>query len=235
MEVVRIVFSIAWRLFRIVIESIFDRTKPEASVDKKKVDRECSLCGQDMTDPKVEGCSENPLFYDHEGAFKPVPNDLEVPCPECGCHPGKPHHAACPRERCPVCHKAIISCPCGRTEDEINMILEEAAQQDREKQMSHEPLGGKGSRARDTARRAFLKEAGIMIGRYYRTKPTDKFEKGRVFEVINISAVDRTIYARLWGNPSYEDKEDGKRKVIGSFWVKLSDWKKWEPGEVAHG
>lgn len=221
METAWALVMICVKFARIVFEAIFDL--PRGRDVKKQSKKECSLCGHDMTDPSVKGCSEEELFYNTEGPVKPVPHEGDERCSGCGCAPGYMHHGPCPHEQCPLCNRAIMTCPCGKTDEELNAIFDEVAEErqrakeNQEKVMATTPLGGSGSGPRASARKAMLDSLNIRLGFCYSTKPTDRFPQGRIFEVLNIDPGKRELLVRL--SPDV--------RKAGSFWIKTEVWKSW--------
>jgi hypothetical protein len=84
----------------------------------------CVDCEQEMTDPNGASCTYTRLrFADGEirtrvgystrrGGGDSWAPDVHHRCHDCGVFPGGVHHFGCDVERCPRCHRQLITCGC---------------------------------------------------------------------------------------------------------------------------
>lgn len=76
----------------------------------------CRVCNQEMT--AAQGCVMLPITIKGR-AYRPIPNDEDKPCHDCGAQPGQYHHPGCDMEKCPRCRMQILSCGCLYEPEEV--------------------------------------------------------------------------------------------------------------------
>lgn len=191
-----LIFSIVRKTLSLIAVA-FGMSRRKRDVSNIRKTGECNLCGENIGDPSVKGCSEENLYFPNQGPMKPLHNTEDTPCIECGCHPGYTHHASCSREPCPVCGYAIVSCPCGEQEAAKVFSLESIDEGTVDAPCLEEVSVDYKDKIRETARKAFVEDLGIKLGKTYRTIATDKHPDGRVFKAMDVFLRGRKVQIRI--------------------------------------
>jgi len=78
----------------------------------------CEDCGREMQ--LAPSCLTVPILIERT-AYERIPwgKTKAGRCHDCGVEPGGVHHLGCDEERCPKCHRQLISCDC---EDKVPLL-----------------------------------------------------------------------------------------------------------------